>query len=383
MNTDNITTSKLTLKDIGNFLSKLAERSESVYWLSSPDFREIQYISPAYEKIWGRPREILYTEPELWITYLHPDDAKNRHPIHEMAKRVVELGAAARFEESYRVIRPDGEVRWVLDRGFPVYDERGYCHSVMGVAIDITREKQIEEALRQVNLAKTEFLANMSHDLRTPLQAILMMTEVLQKKLQTSEFLKPLNTISKAGNELMQLIEEILSFSKLESGKQILRPEIFDLRELIEELNNIMLEAARVKNIQLHFSYAADVPLQVTQDVTAVKRILMNLLGNAIKFTQQGYVQLMVSVVKIKGDVLWLQFMVEDTGIGIPQGKLDVIFERFSQVESGHKKQHEGIGLGLAIVKQLVQNLGGEIRVLSKLGRGSVFTCVLPFLLQQ
>ena len=115
----------LSLEAIADFLSKLAEKSESVYWLSSPDFKRIAYISPAYEKIWGRSRNILYAEPELWITYLHPDDVKNYHPIHLMAERVAKLGPAARYEEDYRILRPDGEVRWIIDRGFPIYDEAG------------------------------------------------------------------------------------------------------------------------------------------------------------------------------------------------------------------------------------------------------------------
>lgn len=105
----------LTIDDFGNFLAKLAENSENVYWLSTPDFRNIQYISPAYEKIWGQSREELYEKPEKWITYLHPEDSYQHHPIREMAKRVLELGEAAKFSENYRIIQPNGEVRWIID----------------------------------------------------------------------------------------------------------------------------------------------------------------------------------------------------------------------------------------------------------------------------
>src|SRR6185437_15188103 len=130
--TDN---NKLTLEDIGSFLGKLAEKSESVYWLSSADFKKIQYISPAYEKIWGRNRDILYKEPELWITYLHPDDVVGHHPIHAMAERVEKEGPSARYHESYRIIRPDGEIRWIIDQGFPIYNVDGQCCGITGVAV--------------------------------------------------------------------------------------------------------------------------------------------------------------------------------------------------------------------------------------------------------
>ena len=127
----------------GNFLSKLSENSDHVYWLSSPDFKKIQYISPAYEKIWGRSRDELYLNPETWITFLHPEDRDREHPIQEMAEKVARLGDAARFSAQYRIIRPDKEIRWIMDNGFPVFDNNGICCGVTGVAVDVTKEKKL------------------------------------------------------------------------------------------------------------------------------------------------------------------------------------------------------------------------------------------------
>jgi len=138
---------RLNLEEVENVLAKLSEHSEGVHWLSNADLTKIQYISPAYEKIWGRPRELLYANPELWITYLHPEEAKLRHPIREMAERVQKIGPDARFEEIYRIVRPDDEIRWILDRGFPVCNEEGDCCGVIGIALDITQQKLAQDAL--------------------------------------------------------------------------------------------------------------------------------------------------------------------------------------------------------------------------------------------
>ncbi len=169
-----------SLKKFGDFLSQLAEKSECVYWLSSPDFQTIQYISPAYEKIWNRPLKKLYADPETWITFLHPDDAKDHNPIHVMKERIEKLGPEARYNENYRIIRPCGETRHIIDRGFPIYDDYGKCLGVTGVALDITKEKQAELALIQTK-EKAEAMntaaLQVAHDIRSPLAAIMMLTE--------------------------------------------------------------------------------------------------------------------------------------------------------------------------------------------------------------
>ncbi|USQ15236.1 PAS domain-containing protein (plasmid) [Legionella lytica] len=192
----------LNLDNVGDFLSKYTEFSDQVYWISSPDFSAIKYISPSYEKIWGRPRQELYHNPELWITFLHPEDAKTHHPIHEMARKIQVEGEKARYEEHYRIIRPDGSIRWILDRGFPLFDTQGTCYGVTGIAVDITEIKQRElelnlakEAAEAANQAKTEFMENMRHDIRTPLTGIVGFAELLKMESDRG----PVEELTKSG----------------------------------------------------------------------------------------------------------------------------------------------------------------------------------------
>jgi two-component system aerobic respiration control sensor histidine kinase ArcB len=305
-------------------------------------------------------------------------------PINE---EVIKNGKTIIIEEP--AVLQDGTQATFLSNKVPLHNSQKEIIGMVGISFNITDRKKTEYELKLAkedaevaNQAKSAFLASMSHDLRTPLQAILIMTEVLQKRVRTSELQKPLNSISNASKELMQLVEGVLSFSKLESGKQELHLEPFDLRQLVEDVGDLMQLSANKKNLQLIVSYSDNISSCVINDPSIIRRILLNLLGNAVKFTEQGYVKLTVSAETLETDLSGLKFIIEDTGIGIPNDKLESIFERFSRVESGHKKHYEGIGLGLAIVKQLAQGLGGEIRVSSQLGHGSTFTCILPLQLQ-
>jgi len=155
------TADTIALEEISDFLVKISKYSDGVYWLSTPDFKKIQYISPAYEKIWGRPRAELYSNPELWITYLHPEDAKKSHPIHEMAEKVKKLGLEARYKETYRIIKPTGETRWILDEGAPVASKEGSCCGVTGIAIDVT-EQMLEQTEGRVPPSVLEKKASFS-----------------------------------------------------------------------------------------------------------------------------------------------------------------------------------------------------------------------------
>ena len=302
-------------------------------------------------------------------------------------KGVMESGSALLVEEP--AMLNDGTQGTFLSNKVPLRNSHGEIIGMVGISFDITNRKKTEYELKVAkeeaevaNQAKSTFLAGMSHDLRTPLQAILMVTEVMQNKFQTLELQKPLSTINKAGKELMRLVEEVLSFSKLESGKQEFHFAPFNLKELIEEIILIIGQSASTKNIELVSENLLDANLVVNGDALAIRRILINLLNNAVKFTDRGCVKLTILPEKSETHCKGLKFIIEDTGVGIPNDKLSSIFERFYRVESGYQKHYEGIGLGLAIVKQLVQGLGGEIHVSSQLGQGSIFTCILPLQLQ-
>ncbi len=376
---------KLTLEDIGSFLAKLAEKSESVYWLSSPDFKKIQYISPAFEIIWGRPRDILYVEPELWITYLHPDDIKNYHPIHAMAERIRKEGAAARYQENYRIIRPDGEIRWIIDQGFPIYDETGNCCGVTGVAVDVTQDKLAEDTLRKAkqaaesaDKAKTEFLENMRHDLRTPLAGIAGFAAILGEEADNPKIKEYASNLIASSNALLDFLNEILETIRVTSGEIPLLKKKFDLKQKLIDIINLNQARAKQKHLDLTMKYDDSIPHYFVGDPKRIQRIILELVTNALNFTEQGQIKVFIKLAKKTNHETILKFVVQDTGIGIPQDQQQEVFTRFKRLTPSYQGIYKGAGLGLAVVKQFIDDLRGEIYIESELGKGSTFTCIIP-----
>jgi two-component system aerobic respiration control sensor histidine kinase ArcB len=373
------------LMDAGKFLEKFAENSGHVYWVSSADFKRIQYISPAYEKIWGRSREELYREPEKWITFLHPDDILNHHPIEEMTKRVKEEGEKARFEESYRIIRPDGTLRWIIDRGFPVLDERGICYGVTGVAIDVTTEKQREaelfeakEVAEVANEAKSEFLRNMEHQLRTPFCGIYSMVEILASSETDPQKKKMLEVTYQSAKEFLELLNKIIDFARFQMETTEVIAKKFDLKKLIEKTVTTERAAAMSKHLSLTYDYP-DIPTIYINDPHRIQRIILNLLSNAIKFTHKGGINVCVELGKRVDDKHYIiKIIVSDTGIGIAKEKQRFIYERFYRAHPANQNKYTGAGLSLHIVKQLVSDLDGEIEAQSEPEKGTTFTVILP-----
>jgi two-component system aerobic respiration control sensor histidine kinase ArcB len=298
-------------------------------------------------------------------------------------KKVMEGKSQVNLEEI--LIRPDGSKIVMLVSKVPVQNKIGETIGLLGISTDITKLKETEQELiiakekaELANQAKSDFIASMSHDLRTPLNAILGMTDILCVKRHYPEQEEYISIMNQGGKNLLRLIEDVLSFTKLEAGKLELHLEVFDLRHLVEEVINMVSHQASERKIKLIVSYSNDVPRNVSSDPTAIRRILINLIGNAIKFTEQGHIMVAVETEKIEAGIAHLVLTVEDTGIGIPENKLDSIFERFTRIEPSYKSRYEGIGLGLSIVKELAQNLGGRIEVKSQLRKGSTFYCFLP-----
>lgn len=379
-------TEKIFLEDLGSYLSKLAEKSPNVYWLSSEDFKKIEYISPAFEEIWGCSREILYEAPHSWIDFLHPEDKKDHHPIDAMRICIEKKGALARYEETYRIVRPDGGIRWILDRGFPVLDHMGNCCGVTGVAIDITKEKQFERALAKAkeeaeaaSRAKTDFLMNMSHDFRTPFNGLLGLADMLERQEQDPKKKHLLGIITQSAHTLLNLHNDIFEFAKLENGLVPVLDKPFNLIELLIEQKKMLLPSAQKKGLGFRVDWESDLPVILVGDKMRLQRILMNLVTNAIKFTGQGEVRVNASVVQRRNREVIIQFVVSDTGCGIAQDKQDFIFERFTRVSSAYTGGYSGLGFGLRFVKRYVEDLEGEIRVYSQPNNGSQFTILIPF----
>ncbi len=237
------------------------------------------------------------------------------------------------------------------------------------------KEKEVAERTAQL---KHQFLANMSHEIRTPMNAIVGMTRLLQGRGPKPDQLRYLNAIQQSANNLLVIINDILDVSKIEAGKIVIEEIDFTINEVLQSVKDMLLLKAEEKQLELRITADPLIPKRLVGDPTRLNQILINLAGNAVKFTDKGYVEVKTTLQK-KEDKLWVKFDVIDTGIGISADYVDSIFDSFTQAGADVTRKFGGTGLGLTICKQLVHLMGGDISVKSTLGEGTVFTCVIPF----
>jgi signal transduction histidine kinase/CheY-like chemotaxis protein len=254
-------------------------------------------------------------------------------------------------------------------------------------ARDVSKTKALEEELRAAKetaqadaRAKSAFLSSMSHEIRTPMNAILGLTELLLNKKLDENSIENLKAIRFSANNLLTIINDILDLSKIEAGKFSFETQTFDFFHVLEELNKSITVSAQNKNLLYEINVSGAIPKYLRGDSVRLSQILLNLLGNSLKFTQTGKVQLVVEVVSETETGIILEFKVLDTGIGIPKDQLQNIFQSFTQVHKNQRFKTQGTGLGLSITKRLVEMQDGEIRVESEVGKGSIFSFKLPFL---
>jgi signal transduction histidine kinase len=290
-----------------------------------------------------------------------------------------EFRAGGRMDLEYRIARPDTDVRWVRSRTFPVL-KAGRLARLAGVTEDITPFKLAEEHLRRAKdqaeeaaRAKTRFLASMSHEVKTPLNGVLGMLQVLGMGRLDAEQREHVAVAEGAAQGLLDLINDILDYSRLEEGQAVIAPQDFRVEDVLRGVIETFRGQAERKGIALSFAVDPSVPEMVRSDPGRLRQILFNLVGNAIKFTEKGFVRVEVCFFTAgRADgARNLLFSVLDSGKGIEPDKLDYIFEAFAQADESYARRHRGPGLGLAIVRRLVGFLGGALSVESEEGNGT------------
>ncbi len=310
-----------------------------------------------------------------WSSLIHPDDRDQYVGKYRQA-----IAARAPFRAEARVRRADGEWRWIASHGEPRLSLNGEFLGYVGISPDITDRKLSEatlekakEAAEVANRSKSEFLANMSHEIRTPMNGVIGLTDLALDTELTSEQRSYLEGVKSSANSLLRILNDILDFSKIEAGKLELESIEFDLRETVESMLKVLGIRAAAKDLELACEVDPAIPSRLLGDPGRLQQVLINLTGNAIKFTERGEVIVRVERRPASSETVELHFRVEDTGIGIPVSKQRHVFSAFAQADSSSTRMFGGTGLGLTISSQLVELMGGRIWLESEEGAGSTF----------
>ncbi|SBS29733.1 Signal transduction histidine-protein kinase BarA [Marinomonas spartinae] len=315
-----------------------------------------------------------------WLNSMHPDDAPLLYQsIGESYRKKENLDA------DFRIIRPDGQVRYIKATGIIECDKKGIISRITGVNFDITSRKEAEEVLKKAsrqaqmaNQAKSDFLATMSHEIRTPLNGILGVAELLKSSYLTDEQRMQVDILRESGESLLRLINDILDFSKIESGQLTMEKVEFDLEKKIFSVISLLLIKAEEKGVDLLVEYPVQMPRHFIGDSFRMRQILINLISNAVKFTHEGQVVVRVSCESSQQGNVNVSIEVRDTGIGIPDRAQASLFKAFTQADTSTTRRFGGTGLGLAITKQLVELMDGAIELESSEGVGSTFVVHVP-----
>ncbi|KTC91788.1 MULTISPECIES: ATP-binding protein [Legionella] len=273
----------------------------------------------------------------------------------------------------------DGHERFLSTNKVPLFDEHGHIYGVLAIYIDITERIKAERALLEANNSKDEFIRNMSHDIRTPLSGIIGMSAILEEKVQTEGEKEHAHMIYISGEQLLALLNSVLDIIATGSNKENrINYSNVDIRKLIHNIADLELPTIKLKNLDLRIRLPADIPALIETDEIKVHRILLNILGNAIKFTDSGYIEIGVNFINHNKRWPRLEFYISDTGRGIPDAAIDKIYKKFYRGTSSYQGLYVGHGVGLHIVKKYIDLLKGKISVESQSGKGTTFTVSIP-----
>ncbi len=351
---------------------QMAENIHEVFWMSDANVSHLLYVNPAYEKIWGRDGESLYANPQSFLEAVHPED-KLRVTAN------LKENATKEYEIEYRIVRPDGAIRWICDRCFPIQNSAGEVYRRTGVSQDITERKRAEEIRRnlekerELGELKLRFFSMASHEFRTPLSTILISAQLLENSAPnwtTEKKLKNIHRIQSAAKTMTQLLTDILTLTRAESGKLEFKPQRLDLDKFCSDLvEEVELSSRAQQSIFLIGNCSGK---NGYLDEKLLRSILSNLLSNAVKYSRED--SHIYFTLDCESDSVI--FEIQDQGIGISKEDQENLFESF------HRGQNvgdvPGTGLGLAVVKKCIDLHGGSITVESKVGVGTTFTVSLP-----
>ncbi len=336
--------------------------------------RAFVFLSDGYRELFGREPAEAKDRPALLFTTVHPADLRGVRGSLEDA-----IAQGTPWIHAFRIAKPDGTLRWI-DAHSSFGRQADGTKVWFGVLTNITalqearhEAEQAQLRAEQANRAKSQFLAMMSHEIRTPMNGVIGMTSLLLDTSLTKEQREYAEIIRYSGDSLLTLINDILDFSKIESGRLDLEAEAFNLRDCIESTLDLLTPKATKQGIDLLYEIGEGVPNEVRGDVTRLRQILVNLVGNALKFTERGEVELTAKAVTAEDGAREVQFAVRDTGVGIPPEAQGRLFQSFTQVDASTTRKYGGTGLGLAISKRLAELMGGRMWLESTPGRGSTF----------
>ncbi|MCI4668719.1 MAG: response regulator [Bacteroidia bacterium] len=365
-------------KQIGelSLLHSVVESAADAILITSPSLEDhrILYSNPAHEKVTGySAEEIFGKDPRM---FSGPSTSKTELDRIEEAVKKREM-----IEVELLNYRKSGEPFWINMIFTYVRNEQNEVTHLVSIQRDVTDKKNAElelvkakELAEEASRAKSEFLSVMSHEIRTPLNAVIGVCGLLDTTTKLDFEQKDLvKTIRQGGETLLSVINEVLDFSKIEAGKIELEEIEFDLASPVEDVMDLLRNQAFSKRLELLYEIEPECEYKVRGDIGRLRQILMNLVGNAIKFTSEGEVIIYTKCIEDEAGFLRAEFEVRDSGIGIPENKLNRLFRAFSQVDASTTREYGGTGLGLAIVKKLVNLMGGDVRVESEVGKGTSF----------